>query len=150
PMTGWQAIPATFFDADANARRPSIEVSYASALEDVGWVRVQVRLDADEAVVFDGEVPYSDPYAAKLNAVLIGDTDYEVRGKYIPYSTRQTEWSEWIDVTTPDVPDAVDIQVSQLGQELANTHGLVTGDQPGGIQPEIEILIQRMDDLATG
>ncbi|MHB1086461.1 MAG: phage tail protein [Minisyncoccota bacterium] len=118
-MAGWQAAPATIRDSDYTARRPSIEVSYNGEMADVRAIRVQVRLAATGAVIFDGEHPYdaessSSPsvLSVVLNGTFLPDTDYEVRGKYIPFSGRTTYWSNqssdgtegpWLTVTTPDI-----------------------------------------------
>lgn len=106
PMTGWQVFPAILKDNDGDDRRPSIEVHFAGELTDVSRVRVQVRLEGDTAVMFDGEVPY-DPVLVNPSVILQGQflptTDYEVRGILVPFTDRQTEWSEWLPVTTPTV-----------------------------------------------
>ena len=39
---------------------------------------------------------------------LIAETAYQVRGQYLPSVPRDMLWSDWLDVTTPDIP-AVDI-----------------------------------------
>ncbi|WPJ68022.1 tail protein [Sinorhizobium phage StopSmel] len=103
PMYGWQVEPATFLDAAGVARRPSMKVSCAPDQDDVRDVRVQVRLKASAAVVFDGIVPYDTPHAWTLNGTFLPITDYQARGKFMPRSTRQTIWGDWMDVTTPNV-----------------------------------------------
>jgi hypothetical protein len=105
-MTGWQVEPYIFVDAESNARRPGILVLFAGALDDVRAVRVQVRLAETAAVVFDGEIPYDltvEAPSVTLQGTFLRDTDYEVRGIFLPYSGRLTDWSEWLAVTTPDV-----------------------------------------------
>lgn len=106
-MTGWQVAPATFDDDGENERRPSIEVTFSASQEDVRAARIQVRLVSSGAVVFDGELPYGAPTEGSrsivLNGVFLPDTDYEARGIFVPWSGRETEWSEWLAVTTPDV-----------------------------------------------
>lgn len=106
PMMGWQVFPAVLKDNDGEERRPSIQVAYAGELTDVVRVRVQVRLDGETAVVFDGEVPY-DATLLNPSVILQGqflpNTDYQARGILIPFTDRETEWSDWLDVTTPNV-----------------------------------------------
>ncbi len=106
PMTGWQVFPAIIKDNDGEDRRPSIEVHFAGELTDVSRVRVQVRLEGETVVMFDGEVPY-DPTLLTPSVILQGQflpqTDYEVRGILVPFTDRRTEWSEWLSVTTPNV-----------------------------------------------
>ncbi len=107
PMVGWQAFPATNKDANGIDRRPSVQIQFDGNQDDVRAVRVQVRLAGDPALVFDGELPYGAPSIGirlvVLNAVLLPATAYEARGIFVPYSGRETTWSSWLAVTTPDV-----------------------------------------------
>lgn len=110
PMAGWQVFPATINDNSGTGKRPTIRVTFDGNQDDVRAVRIQVRTDdASEDIVFDGEVPYGEITGTEksviLNATLIQETDYEARGRFIPYSARPTEWSEWLAVTTPAVPE---------------------------------------------
>jgi uncharacterized coiled-coil protein SlyX len=106
-MTGWQVEPATIFDANGNARRPSIEVFFDGDLDDVRDVRVRVRLTETQAVIFDGILPYGDPEDAVNSVVLNGTflpaTDYEAQGQFLPFSGRETTPSAWLPVTTPNI-----------------------------------------------
>jgi hypothetical protein len=118
PMTGWAASPYTIVDAASAPRRPAILVEFAGLMADVRAVRIQARLDGD--IVFDGEAPY-DPSEATPSRVLsgawcVGNEEYEVAGKLLPFSGRGTEWSAWLAVTTPDVGYAPE----DLGATLQN------------------------------
>lgn len=105
-MTGWTAQPGYLKDANGNNWRPSIEVGYTGGLRDVRSVRIQARVAATEAGVFDGVVEY-DPTESSPSVVLQGqftpDTLYEVRGRFRPFGKRRTNWSSWLEVTTPDI-----------------------------------------------
>ncbi|WP_440410607.1 phage tail protein [Neorhizobium petrolearium] len=104
PLYGWQALPATIYDTDGNARRPSIKVICAPDQDDVAKVWVQVRLKSTAAGVFDSDsTPYAAPHEWVLNGTFLPATLYQARGKFVPYSRRETEWSDWIDVMTPNV-----------------------------------------------
>ncbi|MCK8779094.1 phage tail protein [Rhizobium sp. NTR19] len=104
PMYGWEVEPAEFRDAAGNARRPSILVRCSSQQKDVAKVWVKVRLKATAAVVFDSdETPYASPYEWILNGQFLPNTVYQVAGKFVPFSQRETLWSSWIDVTTPNI-----------------------------------------------
>ncbi|MGV2123718.1 phage tail protein [Agrobacterium vitis] len=104
PMYGWKAEPATIFDANGNARRPSIKVICAPDQDDVANVWVQVRLKASQMVVFDSSATaYAAPYEWILNGTFLSASLYQARGRFVPYSNRTTEWGDWIDVLTPDV-----------------------------------------------
>jgi hypothetical protein len=144
PMTGWQVFPDYIQDASETKQRPSIRVEFASGLEDVRAVRVQARNEANEQIVFDGEIPYQDleevsegVFAVILNAVFLSDTDYEVRGKYIPISDRDTEWSEWLEVTTPSVADV------ELGTEIEAKLRFID-ELPG----RLRLFANKLDNLA--
>ncbi len=105
PMTGWSVEPATVTDANGVPRRPAIRISCAANLDDVVRVWVQVRVKETGGLVFDSDSnAYASPYAWLISgAWMLSDTEYEARGRYVPYSSRQTEWSEWLSVTTPDL-----------------------------------------------
>jgi len=150
PMTGWQVFPATIFDNANNARRASIEVHFASGVTDAQDVRVQVRLAGETSAMFDGEVPYGEPWRVILAGQFAPVTDYEVRGIFRISSEATSSWSDWLPVTTPAVQelDVTDIQVNQLGQELRNAHGLVTGNSAGDIQTQLAALKDLEEQLA--
>lgn len=150
PMSGWQVFPATIYDNNANARRASIEVRFASGVPDVESVRVQVRLDGEDSPMFDGEVPYGDPWKVILAGQFAANTKYEVRGIFRRTSGAPGEWSDWLSVTTPAVQevDVTDIQVAQLGKELQNAHGLITGTDVTDIPAQLAALKQRAEALA--
>jgi hypothetical protein len=110
-ITGFAVAPYTGVDADDNPRRPGFEVSgYGANLVDVRAIAVQARLAGSTGLVLDGEAPYdpgvSTPSVAFAGGPLISDTEYEVRGKLVPFSGRETTWSNWLTVTTPLVPEA--------------------------------------------
>lgn len=156
PMYGWQALPATIYDSEGRARRPSIQVSCDSGQDDVRNVWVQVRLKSSEAVVFDSNATaYATPYTWVLNGVFLSATTYQVRGKFVPYTSRATDWSDWIDVTTPDVrflagadydPYEGVVGLSTLGPDLADYLDWV-GSGVRDIQSTMEELDARIADL---
>ncbi|MBN9333854.1 phage tail protein [Devosia sp.] len=120
-MTGWNAAPYAVVDADGVGRRPGIQVFWAAGLQDVRSVQVQVRESwGGKNVIFDGELPYDilnpAPSGVPSIAVLLPNTPYEVRGKYLPFTGRATLWSNqsldgggdlvegtWITVLTPSI-----------------------------------------------
>ncbi|RVQ76109.1 phage tail protein [Sinorhizobium medicae] len=103
PMYGWQVEPASIADDAGVARRPSMRVSCAPDQDDVRQVRVQVRLKSSRAQVFDGQIAYDAPHSWILNGTFLPLTTYQARGRFVPNSSRSTDWSDWLDVTTPDV-----------------------------------------------
>jgi hypothetical protein len=118
-MEGWNAAPITIVDNNGTSRRPGIQVSFAGDQDDVQSVRVQVRLAGATALQFDGTSPYGvvddsgDPKSVTISfASILPDTAYEVRGIFVPYSARDTLWSNqeadgtegaWLGVTTDDI-----------------------------------------------
>lgn len=106
-VTGWQVFPATIKDDQGRDRRPAIEVRFDGALTDIDRVRVEVRVDGDDDPFFDADVPYPKEPTATARIILNGDfpanVACEVRGRFIPFTDRETEWSAWLNVTTPNV-----------------------------------------------
>jgi hypothetical protein len=150
PMYGWQAVPAIIYDDQGRARRPSIKVSCAPGQDDVRNVWVQVRQVAGQNIVFSSDAtPYAAPFEWVLNGTFLSATRFQVRGKFVPYSNRATEWSEWIDVTTPDVrflagadydPYEGLIGFGRLDEDVANYQGWV-----GGGLRDIQTMQQELD-----
>lgn len=124
PLVGWQVFPATI--GQPGKELPSIRVSYPGNLDDIRAVRVQVRLVGETAPMFDGEVPYGDPDTNEnpASVVLSGsfapDTDYQVRGVLVPVGDRETDWSEWLSVTTPNVwvADVYPVDLDRLADDI--------------------------------
>lgn len=109
-FAGWAVEPYTFVDASGNPRRPGILVKADGDLDDVEFVRIQVRLDGETTLEYDQVYPYGDPRTNSDPLLIpvdfsgiLPDTDYEVRGLLEPYSDRPTNWSSWLKVTTPNV-----------------------------------------------
>lgn len=109
-MTGWAVAPAEVPDASGAARRPGIKIACAADLDDVARIHVTVRVKATGVVVFDSDqTPYPRPGPnATYEWVLSGAwclpvTTYQAQGRYVPFSTRETEPSAWLDVTTPNI-----------------------------------------------
>lgn len=120
-MEGWNAAPVTIKDGDGNDRRPGIQVTYSASQDDVRAVGVQVRLAGETTLQFTGDMPYgpvedSGTKSANISfASILPATSYEVRGIFLPYSARDTLWSNesivdgeivegaWLGVTTDDI-----------------------------------------------
>jgi len=104
-IDGWEADPWEITDDAGVARRPAIKVKAADDLNDVLSVHIVARVKATGAVVFDSAaVAYASPYEWVISGNwCLPNTIYQVRGKERPYSGRVTEWSEWLDVLTPNI-----------------------------------------------
>lgn len=136
-MVGWSAEAETMADPDGNGWWPTFRVRFAGGLDDVRAVRIQVRESwGDKLLVFDGESNY-DPAvplpSVLLQAAFARKRTYELRGKLLPFSSRETRWSnydaeeedgegEWISVTTDNVPMVPpgSIDPESLAQETLN------------------------------
>lgn len=124
PLVGWQVFPASY--GDQGKELPSIRVSYPGNLDDIRAVRVQVRLAGETDPFFDGEVPYGDPATNSnpASVVLFGtfapDTDHQARGILVPYGDRETDWSEWLAVKTPNVwvADIYPVDLDRLADDI--------------------------------
>jgi hypothetical protein len=124
PMTGWAVAPYVHVDAADDARRPGIEVGFAGTLVDVRAVRVQVRRSGEMDPFFDGEFPYDPTIASPVVYIvanpILPNQPYEVRGIFLPFSGRETLWSAWLAVTTPDIrlgPDDI-VPLTVLGGDV--------------------------------
>jgi hypothetical protein len=167
---GWSAYATTIQDADGNDRRPAIGIEYPGQMEDVQFVRVQVRLAGATALQFDGTVPYGDPATndAEENAVIsfasiLPATDYESRGILVPYSGRDVLWSNetesggaitegaWLAVTTEDIrlgsDDIYPIDVDGLAEDVRDLDNWISGDTRALIESlqEQALLVANLD-----
>jgi hypothetical protein len=102
-VTGFQAFPDSFDDEDGTPRRPTIRIVYDGNKDDINAIHVIVRLKLSGVVVFEAEIPYAQPYSVKLNGVFLPATLYEVAIKYVPFTARETVFTEYQDVLTDDI-----------------------------------------------
>jgi len=124
PLVGWQVFPATI--GTPGKELPSIRVSFPGNWSDVRAVRVQVRLVGETAPMFDGEVPYGDPdtnpnpASVILGGTFAPDTDYQARGILVPVGDRETDWSGWLAVKTPNVwpADVYPVDLDRLADDI--------------------------------
>lgn len=140
-MTGWNVAPFVVPDETGAGRRPAIEVFWADGLVDVRAVEVQVRESwGSKNIIFDGDLPYDplvlDPSAVPSISTLLPNTTYEVRGKYLPFSGRQTLWSNqspdgtegaWLSLTTPNIKlgaSDIAIDLSNVAKDVLDSLGL--------------------------
>lgn len=121
-IVGWSAVPDYYEDADGEPRRPTITVSCSGGMPSIERVWIQVRLKATEQVAYNEDsIRYVAPFAWRLPAVFLPNSVYQARGRYIPNNGIPTEWSVWIDVTTPDIRlgnDDIDITFENIAEEI--------------------------------
>ena len=126
-ITGFAVEPYTGVDADGNPRRPGFRIyGYGSGLDDVSEVWVQARIPSTTNLIIDGRAPYdieeASPSASWAGDPLLPNEQYEVRGKLVPFSGRETEWSEWLTVTTPNVllgANDISLELDEIAAEIA-------------------------------
>jgi hypothetical protein len=135
-MIGWAVAPEAIFDGAGNARRPAIRIFWAT--EDVDGMRGvlwQVRLGppaTGQPVVTSGQT--EDFEAGSLliaSPALLPATTYEVRGWYLAADNRQTQPSEWLAVTTPNIrlgpPDIAPGSITADLLDPSTTEGMIEG-----------------------
>jgi hypothetical protein len=144
--------PYTITGTGAVPFKAAIQMFWNGTVSDVRALLYEVRLADSGDVVLTGEfaTQFASGSGTTPGGALKGSTDYEARGKYDPFSARETNWSSWEAVTTPAVSDAdvSDLQVSQLGTELTNAYGIVTTDTPGSIVDQLGQIVAQVGDLA--
>lgn len=109
--TGWSVVAGSVTDSDSQDRRPAIVVSCTADLDDVARVWVKIRVKATGVVVYDSD---AHPYAGAATWTLSGAwclalTEYEVQGKLVPVSSRETVASDWLSVTTLNLSESTDV-----------------------------------------
>ncbi len=128
PAIGWQAYGVEVLDSEGRARRPGIEVAYQPGLQNIEFVRIQIRMPGETNPFIDVVVNYGSPFRTQIAGNFINATDYEVRGIYVTYDRAPAEWSDWLTATTPDTkltpgldfdPFEGVVGFDQLGDDLA-------------------------------
>lgn len=103
PIIDWYAEPAIIKDSNGINRRPAIRLSWDGEMPGVIGVQYEVRLKSDGSEVARGRTDQIEAAALLISQGLLPATLYQTRGRYIPSAPRETIWSDWLDVTTPDV-----------------------------------------------
>jgi len=99
----WAAFPAALLDADGLSRRPAIRLTWNGSQDDIVAVEYEVRLAVSQAVVARGRTENFSDGEVIVSQGILPQTAYQVRGRYVTASKRETLYSAWINVTTPDV-----------------------------------------------
>jgi hypothetical protein len=110
PILDWNASTWTL-TSDTGQQVAAIKLTWSPNVNDVNGIAFQLRLASDASAVYSNSFQDSDLFAAGaiiISQNLVFNTAYQVRGKYLTNSNRDTGWSSWIDVTTPDVRIIID------------------------------------------
>lgn len=102
-IVDWFVEGVTLKDAAGNNRRPAIRMTWDGAMPGVSGVQYEVRLKSDGSDVARGRTDQLAAGALIASQSLLPNTQYQVRGQYLPDYPRDMLWTDWLDVITPDV-----------------------------------------------
>lgn len=104
-VKGWSAIGTEIRDSNGKNRRAAILVSCADDVEGVSKVWVQaVHRETGQTVFDSDQIVYAAPFSWYLDSPLIlNNQTYLVRGRYISEINNNQQWSDYIEVLTPDI-----------------------------------------------
>ncbi|MDW9781823.1 phage tail protein [Sinorhizobium meliloti] len=124
-IVDWFASPDVVKDNNGVSRRPAIRLSWDGSDEriiDVIGVEFEVRNATSLEIVYSGRTDQPNVGSLLISQGLVANVTYGVRGRYIPRSERETLWSNWLNVTTPNVliTDVYIEELAQAGQDVVN------------------------------
>jgi len=122
----WYAEPWILVDRTGDARRPAIKLSWDNSegvLDDVIGIEYEVRLQSTLEKVNEGRTDQPGAGSLVTSQGLLPDEDYGIRGRYIPRGNRETLWSGFMVVRTPNIKlGSKDIDVvadlTTIGQDV--------------------------------
>ncbi|ETR76394.1 tail protein, partial [Afipia sp. P52-10] len=130
----WYAEGATVYDANGLARRPAILLEWnGTVTSDIAAIQFEVREGfGTMEIVHRGRSENVAAGSILVSQNLLPNTSYQVRGRYIPGNPRDTLWSDWIAVTTPnilvggkDIVQSLLYQMQELQDEMDRRMSLV-------------------------
>lgn len=141
-VVDWYAEPAIIKDSNGINRRPAIRLSWDGSLPGIIGVQYEVRLKIDASHVTRGRTDQAAAGAILVTQSLLPNVQYQVRGQYIPSSPRDMLWSDWIDVTTPDVRLSV-LDFEEYVNNLVTTR---VSDALDNLSKQLQILASSASD----
>jgi len=107
PIVGFAVSAVEIVGDVAGTKRPGILVEWSvdavEDLDDVEAIAYEVRLASDDSVVLRGRSDEQEVGSVVVEGnTILPATAYDVRGRYVPSSAREVEWSSWLPVTTTD------------------------------------------------
>lgn len=131
----WYAEPWVLVDRTGEARRPSIKLSWDNTegvLDDVIGIEYEVRLQSTLEKVNEGRTDQPGAGSLVTSQGLLPDEDYGIRGRYIPRGNRETLWSGFMVVRTPNIKlGSKDIDVvadlTTIGQDVKDVFAQLGG-----------------------
>jgi hypothetical protein len=120
-IVDWFVEGVVLKDAAGNDRRPAIRMTWDGTMSAVTGVQYEVRLKSDASDVTRGRTDQLAAGALIISQSLLPNTQYQVRGQYLPNYPRDMLWSDWLDVTTPDTRlTALDFDADALAASVSN------------------------------
>jgi hypothetical protein len=99
----WFAVGTIINDSNGSPRRPAIALSWDGDMPGVVGIQYEVRLKVDSSTVTGGRTDQLAAGTILISESLLPNTLYQARGQYLPMAPRDMLWSDWLDVTTPNV-----------------------------------------------
>ena len=124
-VVDWYAEGTVLNDSSGTAARAAIRIAWDGTLPGVVGVQYEVRLTVDLSSVTRGRTDQLAAGALIISQGILPLTAYQVRGQYLPNAPRDMLWSDWLDVTTPDIP---------------------TGDLPAWIADQVTTVFDALND----
>ena len=137
----WSATPMTI-NGDEGSQRAGIRLAWDPNVDDVDGVQFEIRLAVDGTVILQSETDRYDAGAMLISQNILGRTQYQARGRYRPASPRDTAWSGWLNVLTPDISEGL---TKQQEYELA----LNTNNARASMQELRNELEQALEGIAA-
>lgn len=133
PIVDWYAVGSEIKDADGRGRRAAILLTWDNTedrLDDVIGIEYEVVLDADLSEVTNGRTDMPEVGRLYVSHSILPATRYRVRGRYIPGGDRDTPWSGWLIVDTPDIRITdVTAYLEGVGEDVYQTLQSLRADQ---------------------
>lgn len=98
------ASPATVKNASGKARIPAIRLGWITDADDVDsrYMRYRARRLGDTDIIAEGRIDF-DEGGGLISGGLLDALFYQVQCKIVPYSDRDTGWSDWVTVAAGSV-----------------------------------------------
>ncbi|MEO1986256.1 MAG: phage tail protein [Martelella sp.] len=140
-MKGWTVEPASMADGNGVGRLAAIKVSCGAGIDGVTAVVVQVRVRDTGQMLFSGHTTaYEEPYSWLIGP-LPSKTWVEARGRFISDLVRNQEWSDWLEVETPNVMEDLGVRLDTVGEDVRKRFEELQADLDRSIGRSSELAI---------
>ncbi|MDK3075150.1 phage tail protein [Sedimentitalea sp. JM2-8] len=126
-VPGFAVAPVSATDADGNARRPGIQATWSTDIDDdVIALKFQTRVKMTGAAVPTHRCDTPLDGSAVITDGIIPNTQYEVRARYITRTYRPLDWTSWLTVTSPDTRIGSNDLETTIADTIAAAAGVET------------------------